>query len=112
MREYELITLFPPAEEDGAEALLVDKVKGLVEGNGGTVTSVHKWGRRKLAYKIGDLAEAVYLLCKVQMDPEKTADLETGMRLDRELLRHLLVHDHGGQGPVAPPGIEEVDTDG
>ena len=112
MREYELVAVFPPTEESGDGALLVEKVTGLVEGNGGTVTAVHEWGLRKLAYKIGDLTEAVYFLCKVQMDPGKTADLEAAIRLDRELLRHLLVHDHGGEGPIAQPAVEEVDADG
>jgi small subunit ribosomal protein S6 len=112
LRDYELVTLFPPTEEEDANASAVEKVTALVTGSGGKVTAVHEWGRRKLAYKIDDLAEAVYVLCKVQMEPDKTSDLDAAMRLDRELIRHLLVHDEGGEGPVAQPVAQESQDDG
>ena len=110
MRPYELVTLFPPTDEEGFSLSAVEKVTALVTGNGGRVSSVHDWGRRRLAYKIDDIPDANYLLCKVQMEPEKTAGLEAAIRLDREIMRHLLVHDEGGVGPViettAPEGEE------
>ena len=108
MRNYELVTLFPPTEEEDSTASAVEKVTALVVGNGGSVISVHQWGRRRLAYRIDDIPDANYILCKVQMEPEKTADLGAAIRLDREIMRHLLVHDEGGVGPV----IETVEPEG
>ncbi len=112
LRNYELVTLFPPTEEEGSEASAVENVTALVTAAGGTVTAVHEWGRRKLAYKINDLVEAIYVMCKVQMEPEKTGDLESAIRLDREIMRHLLVHDEGGEGPVVQPAARESEDDG
>ena len=112
MRPYELVTLFPPTEGEDSAASAIEKVTALVVGSGGSVTSVHEWGRRRLAYRIDDIPDANYILCKIQMEPEDTADLEAAIRLDREIMRHLLVHDEGGVGPVietaAPEGEEYV----
>ncbi len=114
LRDYELVTLFPPTEEEDANASAVEKVTALVTENGGKVTAVHEWGRRKLAYEIDDLTDAVYVMCKVQMEPNRTADLEAALRLDRETMRHLLVHDEGGEGPVveAAAAAQEIEDDG
>ena len=112
MRRYELVTLFPSMEEVDSTASAVEKITALVTGNGGSVTSVHEWGRRRLAYKIDDIPDANYILCKIQMEPEDTAGLEAGIRLDREIMRHLLVYDEGGVGPVIEPVAPEGEEDG
>ncbi len=112
MRNYELVTLFPPKEEEDSTESAVEKVTALVVGNGGSVSSVHEWGRRRLAYRIDDIPDAEYILCKVQIEAEKIADLGAAIRLDREIMRHLLVHDEGGVGPVVEPVERENGEDG
>ena len=108
MREYELVVLFPPREEDESTDADVERIGGLITANGGEVSQVIHWGRRKLAYGIDDRGEAIYVLYKLKLEPAKVSEFESDMRLERELMRHLLVYDEGGEGPVIQAPVEEA----
>lgn len=91
MRNYELVFIVSP--EVTAETLptTVEKVSQMVSARGGTVTEVKPWGKRRLAYPIKRFREGNYFLAQLQMDPQKTSDLESSLRISEEILRHLLV---------------------
>jgi len=91
MSYYELVViLVPELAEDGIRNF-VDKLKGLVNGIGGSVEETVEWGRRKFAYPIKRRSEGNYLLAKVKLQPSATKELENNLRLWDEVLRHLLV---------------------
>jgi small subunit ribosomal protein S6 len=92
MRRYELVVIISPqvAEEEVPEA--VERlVRRPVEGQGGVCDEVSVWGRRKLAYPISSHAEGNYVVTQLQLDPTKARELEQGLRISEEVLRHLLV---------------------
>ena len=49
------------------------------------------WGRRKLAYPIQRHQEGNYVLTQLNMDPQKTGELERSLQISEEVLRHLLI---------------------
>ena len=92
MRRYELVVIISPqvADDDVAEA--VDQsVRRPVESRGGVCQEVNVWGRRKLAYPIQRHVEGNYVLTQLELDPQHTRELERGLLISEEVLRHLLV---------------------
>lgn len=91
MRDYELVVILSPelAEEDVPAA--VDRLSRLIADRGGEVKDVNRWGRRKLAYPIKTHVEGSYLVTQVRLDPSRTSEVEAGLGISEEVLRHLLV---------------------
>lgn len=91
MRTYELTVILDPdiAEEDVPQAM--DKLTAIIAKNGGDIAETNHWGRRKLSYPIGRHGEGNYVMMKVGLEPEKTTELEAGLNLAEEYLRHLLL---------------------
>jgi small subunit ribosomal protein S6 len=69
---------------------IMDRVRTLI-GEDGEVVDEDSWGRKKLAYKIGERAEANYHLAHLTMEGEASKTLEAGLQLTDDVLRHLLV---------------------
>ena len=91
MCNYELAVVFSPeiAEEDMAAA--IERVSQSITQKGGEVSTVNRWGRRKLAYPIKRFKEGNYTLAQFKLQPNLAAELETNLRGSEEILRHLLV---------------------
>ena len=91
MRDYELVVILSPelAEEDVPAA--IDRLSQLISDRGGEVKDVDRWGRRKLAYPINKHLEGNYLVTQVRLEPDRTSDVEAGLRISEEVLRHLLI---------------------
>lgn len=92
MRRYELtVIISPDVPDDGVQDAIDRLVKRPVESGGGEVKDVDLWGRRKLAYPIQRHLEGSYVLTKLQLDPQQTDELERGLQISEEVIRHLLV---------------------
>ncbi len=91
MRYYELVVILSPELPDGGVREFIDRLKGLVNGIGGSVEETVEWGRRKLAYPIKRRSEGDYLLAKVKLQPSSVRELENNLKLWEGVLRHLLV---------------------
>ena len=69
----------------------MDRLSGAIATRGGQVASSDTWGQRRLAYPIKDYRDGVYSVSKVQLDPSETDELERSIRLNDDILRHMLV---------------------
>jgi small subunit ribosomal protein S6 len=97
MRRYELMLLFRPDLEDDKLQSAVEKVTRAIVNAGGTLTKVSPWGKRRMAYEIQHFREASYFLLHFDIAPSAIRDLERGMLISEEILRHLVtvLVDHG-----------------
>ena len=91
MREYELAVVITPDVTDEQAPEAYDRVRQMVTSRGGEVVSDDVWGRRKLAYPIGKHVEGNYLISHVKLPPERVKDLEAGLQISEEVLRHMLI---------------------
>lgn len=91
MRDYELVVIISPEVTDEEFPVTLDKMNQFITDRGGSITEVNQWGRRKLAYPIGNFMEGNYVLTQFKIEPKQTAELEASLRLTEEILRHLLV---------------------
>jgi small subunit ribosomal protein S6 len=91
MRSYELAFIIRPAAEEASVAAVEERVSQLVKSTGGEVTSVDRWGSRRLAYPIQKQREGIYVVMQLQLQPQTIVELERGLKLTEEILRYLLV---------------------
>lgn len=70
---------------------LIDKVSQFVTGKGGTVSSVERWGKRKLAYPIDHFLEGNYVLNRFRLKPALGRELKANLQISEEVLRYLLI---------------------
>ncbi len=96
MRRYELgIILSPQVADDEVPDTIERLVQRPVESRGGEVQEVNHWGRRKLAYPINSQLEGNYVFTQLALEPQQTKELEQGLRISEQVLRHLLVRLDG-----------------
>jgi small subunit ribosomal protein S6 len=91
VREYELAVVISPdvSEEEAPEAY--QRVRQMVTSRGGEVINEDIWGRRKLAYPIGKHLEGNYIFTDIKLPPDRVRDLESGLQISEEVLRHMLI---------------------
>ena len=90
MRNYELVLMLDADVDEERVGAVMDRVRALM-GKGGEVVDEDSWGRKKLAYKIGERSEANYHLAHLTMEGAASKDLESGLKLTDDVIRHLLV---------------------
>jgi len=91
LREYELIYIVRPDVEEEALEEIGKKVDQVVTGNGGQVTEVERWGKRRLAYPIQKLKEGYYVLNRIQLEPQMLKEVERSLTLSEAIIRYLIV---------------------
>ncbi|MBN1400104.1 MAG: 30S ribosomal protein S6 [Anaerolineae bacterium] len=91
MRAYELIFIGDPELDQEALDALVERVQGIITANGGELIKVESMGRRRLAYPIKRRREGHYMLIHAGLDNAAIAELQRGLRLAEDVLRHMLV---------------------
>lgn len=108
MRRYELMLLFRPDLEDDKLQSAVEKVTRAIVNAGGALTKVSPWGKRRMAYEIQHFREASYFLLHFDIAPSAIREIERGLLISEEILRHLVtVLEERGRGV----GDEDVDVD-
>lgn len=91
LRDYELVVIVTPdATEEKLEARL-NAISQYITGHGGSVASMDKWGKRRLAYPIKKHFDGSYVLYKLILPPGASRELEANLRITEDVLRYLLV---------------------
>jgi small subunit ribosomal protein S6 len=104
MRRYELMLLLRPDLEDDKLQAAVEKVTRAIVNGGGSLSKVSPWGKRRLAYDIGKHREASYFLIHFDIEPAQVREIERGLLISEEILRHLVtvLEDRGPVDEVTP----------
>lgn len=107
MRRYELMLLLRPDLEDDKLQAAVEKVTRAIVNGGGSLSKVSPWGKRRLAYDIGRHREASYFLIHFDIEPAQVREIERGMLISEEILRHLVtvIEDRGPADEIAPAAV-------
>ena len=91
MRDYELVVVIDPEIDEERLSATLDRISQFVTTRGGEVIDVDRWGKRKLAYPIKRRSEGDYVITHFRLEPAQAAELEAGLQLSEEVLRHLLI---------------------
>ncbi|MBP2028546.1 small subunit ribosomal protein S6 [Acetoanaerobium pronyense] len=91
MRKYELIYVLRPNLEDEAKAVVLDKVKSIIEADG-EVEKVDEWGNRRLAYEIEKLTEGYYVLINFKAATDVPKEIDRNLKIMDNVIRHMIVN--------------------
>jgi small subunit ribosomal protein S6 len=114
MRRYELMLLLRPDLEDDKLQAAVEKVTRAIVNAGGSLSKVSPWGKRRLAYDIDRHREASYFLIHFDIEPAQVRDIERGLLISEEILRHLVtvLEDRGPADELVPAAAPRSLEDG
>jgi small subunit ribosomal protein S6 len=89
-RKYESVFIVNATLEDEAIDEVVARFQKLVEENG-TLESIDKWGKRKLAYPIDDMNEGYYVVMTFTAPAEFPAELDRIYNITDSVIRSIIV---------------------
>ena len=91
MRRYETIFIVRPnVTEDEIDAV-ISRTSSVIEGDGGTIIKIDKWGLKKLAYLIKKESQGYYVYIDYAGIPASVAEIERLFRIDDKVLKYLTV---------------------
>lgn len=84
--------LILPAESDeSVVTTAVDRITKVVATNGGEVSNIDRWGRRRFAYELQHMNEGYYVVVNFTAEPSVQAELERVLNLADEVIRHKVL---------------------
>jgi small subunit ribosomal protein S6 len=93
VKKYELIFILRAEQPETEMSARVERVKEILSQHEGEVTQENHWGVRRLAYEIEYETRGNYMFLKFNSKGTAVADLDKFLRLDDQVLRHLIVVD-------------------
>ena len=90
MRHYEIVFLVHPDQSEQVNAM-VERYRTMIEANGGQLHRLEDWGRRQLAYPIGKVHKAHYVLMNIEVNAATLAELTSAFRFNDAVLRNLVI---------------------
>jgi small subunit ribosomal protein S6 len=122
MRRYELMLVLRPDAPDERIQAVIDRTTRQIVASGGQIVKVAPWGRRRLAYQIDRYREGSYHIVLFEAPSDAVAELERGLLITEELLRHLVTRverpvraardrDDVGDIDAGPPDDEDEELD-
>lgn len=91
MRRYETIAILKPSLGEDDLKSVIDRSTGIIEGLGGSIVKLDRWGLKKLAYQIGKEQQGHYLYLLYAGVPEAVSELERIYRIDDRVMKYLTV---------------------
>jgi small subunit ribosomal protein S6 len=112
MRRYELMLVVRPDTPDEQVQALLDRVTRQIAAAGGQIVKQSPWGRRRLAYAIGQYREGSYFLILFDAPSNAVLEMERSLNITEEVMRHLVtrVERPSARRPQADSG-EDIDID-
>jgi small subunit ribosomal protein S6 len=118
MRRYELMLVLRPDVPDDRSQALIDRTTRQIVSGGGQIVKVAPWGRRRLAYPIDRHREGSYHIVVFEAPAPVLGELERGLLITEEVLRHLVTRierpvravrrDGAGEDGLAEDGADDM----
>jgi small subunit ribosomal protein S6 len=106
MRRYELMLVLRPDVADDRSQAVIDRTTRQIVASGGQIVKVAPWGRRRLAYAIDRHREGSYHIVLFDAPGEAVSELERGLLITEEVLRHLVTRVERPTRPTRRDGEE------
>ena len=107
MRRYELMLVVRPDVADDRSQAVIDRTTRQIVASGGQIVKVAPWGRRRLAYPIDRHREGSYHIVLFDAPGEAVTELERGLLITEEVLRHLVTRVERPARPARRDGEED-----
>jgi len=91
LREYETIFLVRPDLAEDLVDKIVERVRGIVQRDGGKVIRVENWGKKKTAYEVKKHLRAIYIKFLYLGTTRMVAEFERNLRMTDDVLKYQSV---------------------
>ena len=91
MNKYELLYIISSSETDESKEAIINKIKALIEKNGGENITIDKWGMRKFAYPINFKDEGYYVLVSFNAPAEAIKVINNTMNITESVVRQMFI---------------------
>jgi small subunit ribosomal protein S6 len=114
LKKYECVIVFDGLSPDDEIKALQEKAQHIITQEGGEITKIDVWGKRRLAYDIKRTREGYYIL--IYFHAEKPApvlsELDRFCRIEEKVLRHIICHELPPQYSQPVPEGKEAEESG
>ena len=93
MKNYELLTIFKPSLDSEELDKEVEKITKEVESYKGTVSSIDKMGRKKLAYDVQSYRDGYFTSMILSVPAEKVVDFKRNLKLNENVIRFMFMEE-------------------
>ncbi len=90
MENYEGLFIVDPDLGPDASKAAVQSISEAITRNGGTITELQEWGKRRLAYMVKKKREGNYVLVVFSAPTEAIAKVNTQIQLSEQVLKYLI----------------------
>ena len=91
MRNYEGMYILHPELSEEETKQHIEKFTSVIVEQGGVITKMDLWGKRRLAYEVKKLKEGYYVLVLFQGEPAVAQELERIFKITESVVRYLVV---------------------
>lgn len=91
MKNYELLTIFKPSLDSEELDKLVDKISSDIKSYKGSVVSVDKMGRKKLAYDVQGYRDGFFTTIVLSIPGESVVEFKRNLKLNENVLRFMFM---------------------
>ncbi len=93
MKNYELLAVFKPSLDSEELDKVVDRISEEVKSYEGSVSSVDKMGRKKLAYDVQGYRDGFFANIIVSLPAEAVVDFKRSLKLNENVLRFMFMEE-------------------
>ena len=90
-RNYETTVIINASLDDAQIEGVITRIGETITKNGGTVSALNKWGRKRLAYSINKKTNGFYVNIEFEAPTSLIAVLNRSYQLDEMVLRYLTI---------------------
>ena len=91
MREYEVMLILPAEADEKVVSTAIDRITKVISAEGGEVSNIDRWGRRRFAFEIDHATEGYYAVASFTAEPTSQSELDRVLNLADEVIRHKVI---------------------
>ncbi len=91
MKNYELLAVFKPSLDSEELDKVVDKISEEIKSYKGSVSSVDKMGRKKLAYDVQGYRDGYFTTMILSIPGESVVEFKRNLKLNENVLRFMFM---------------------
>jgi small subunit ribosomal protein S6 len=109
MNQYETMVIVDAMISDDAINKEIEAISATITADGGEISRLDDWGKRKMAYPIKKKSHGYYSVFYYTANAEVPNLLEKNFRINENVLRWLTLKDHPVSEPINTDGILDED---
>lgn len=93
MKNYELLAIFKPSLDSEELDKVVDKISEEIKSYKGSISSIDKMGRKKLAYDVQGYRDGYFTNMILSIPAESIVEFKRNLKLNDNVLRFMFMEE-------------------